>query len=177
MSTLADRIVSRALDEELSLGDFELKNEAARTLKPSEIRGVIRRLEHERTLRVGQHDEAAIMRRLEGMVRAMKGALELQKGRRAERAVKVRGKRAARTGKETCTCGKHHPAGANFYVSAHDAGRTTLLAGPYPTHAQAVARVREVRELAYEREPRSHHYSFGTVAKPASYTKPGLFGK
>ena len=175
--TLASRIFNRVLDEELTLNDFELKNAAIREMKPSEIRSLLRQLADERRLRVGKHDEAVIIRRIDTMDRALKEALEVQKSKRGERAVKVRGKRAARTGQETCTCGKTHSAGANFYVSARDAGRTALLAGPYPTHAEALARVPEVRTVAVEKDSRAHFYSFGTVAKAASYTKPGLFGK
>lgn len=79
-----------------------------------------------------------------------------------------------RSGIETCTCGAHHPYGANYYVSVQDSGREMLLAGPFKTHAEAMAAVKRTTEVAHQRDPRSHFYAFGTVAMRHSYTKPGI---
>lgn len=50
-----------------------------------------------------------------------------------------------------------------YYVSVHDAGRTALLLGPFTNdHAGALAMVDKVREKAYEIDPKSWFYSFGT---------------
>jgi hypothetical protein len=74
---------------------------------------------------------------------------------------------------ETCTCGATHHEGANYYVSVVDGPQSNLLAGPYKTHAEALAMVEPTRTLANELVPHSHFYSFGTVAMNQVYTKPG----
>lgn len=54
-----------------------------------------------------------------------------------------------------------------FYVDAiPQAGRVTLLSGPYPNHAAAMADVDAVRKLANEIDPRSHFMPFGTCRYP-----------
>ena len=59
-----------------------------------------------------------------------------------------------------------------FYVSVIDAPRIGgeievkrfgLLAGPYETHEEALARVGVVREIAEEVNSWAHFYAFGTV--------------
>ena len=82
--------------------------------------------------------------------------------------------RARKADVETCNCGKHHTPGANYYVSMVDGARTALLAGPFKSHPQALALVAAVRELAYQIDPKSHWYAFGTLAMSRDYNKPGL---
>lgn len=176
-ASFADRIVSRVLDDELSLNDFETKNYAAREMTGKEIGGVIRRLMAERVTFVGKHDERHMLRRIDTMVRALKEAIELQRKERATTAVYERAETARRTRQETCTCGGRHPKGAKFYVTARDAGRTSLVAGPYDTHAEAIAKLPTAKALAIESEPRAHFYSFGTAAVRGKAVKPSVFGK
>lgn len=77
-----------------------------------------------------------------------------------------------------CQCGAEHPAGAHYYVSVVDAGRTGLLAGPFATHGEALALVGRAREEAKKVTGGwSHFYSFGTVAMANEYTKPGLLNE
>lgn len=61
-----------------------------------------------------------------------------------------------------------------YYVSARD-GPTTfwLLAGPFATHAEALALVERTRQVACEDEPRAFWYSFGTCRMKDGTTKPG----
>ena len=78
------------------------------------------------------------------------------------------------TGIETCECGEVHHFKANYYVSAEDAGRSVLLAGPYKTHAEALHNENLVRQIALKNDPLAAFYSFGTVAMKHSYAKPGI---
>jgi hypothetical protein len=80
---------------------------------------------------------------------------------------------ARRTGRETCECGERHTPGASYYVSAVDGGRSALASGPYDTHAEALARVDEVREKAVRQDGQAHFYSWGTVAMPGTHRKKG----
>jgi hypothetical protein len=50
-----------------------------------------------------------------------------------------------------------------YFVSVADAGRVALLAGPYDTHAEALAKVDHAQTLAEERDSRAVFYGFGTV--------------
>lgn len=75
---------------------------------------------------------------------------------------------------ETCTCGQTHHDGANYYVSCVDGPRQALLAGPYKTHAEALSAIEPVRNVAYEFDPKSWFYGFGTMAMKTEYTKPGI---
>src|SRR5690606_6507174 len=51
-----------------------------------------------------------------------------------------------------------------YYVSAVDAGRVALLAGPYVNdHAAALAMVEAARALAIELNDRAWWYAYGTV--------------
>lgn len=62
-----------------------------------------------------------------------------------------------------------NPDHAAFYVSAIDnsTGRAWLLAGPYGTHAAALARVRAVKDRAIEGRPQAVFYAYGTCSAPA----------
>lgn len=50
-----------------------------------------------------------------------------------------------------------------FYVSAIDGDRKHLVAGPYPTHDEALGRVDAVREAAYQRDGRAWFMAWGTA--------------
>jgi hypothetical protein len=77
----------------------------------------------------------------------------------------------------SCPCGLTHddedPA-RKFYVSVVDGERFNFLAGPFDTHAEALAQVEPTRSRAEEVDPRACWYSFGTARAPAGYTAPGL---
>ena len=62
-----------------------------------------------------------------------------------------------------------------FYVSVIDGKRRALLAGPYDTHAEALALVEQVRRKAYDIDPKSHFYAFGTAGSDEELKT--LFGK
>lgn len=49
-----------------------------------------------------------------------------------------------------------------YYVSVIDGNRKGLLLGPYDDHSDALANVNRARNLAYDADPRSHWYAFGT---------------
>ena len=49
-----------------------------------------------------------------------------------------------------------------YYVSCIDGPRWALLLGPFVWHATALAWVPQVRELAYEVDPKSWFFGFGT---------------
>lgn len=51
-----------------------------------------------------------------------------------------------------------------YYITAVDAGRTAFLAGPYPTHAAALAQVDAVRRRTEESYPFAVFWSFGTAS-------------
>jgi hypothetical protein len=62
-----------------------------------------------------------------------------------------------------------------FYVSVIDGKRRALLAGPYDTHDEALALVEQVRRKAYDIDPKSHFYAFGTAGSDEELRT--LFGK
>lgn len=65
-----------------------------------------------------------------------------------------------------------------YYVSMTDGDRTALLAGPFMNdHAGALAMVEQARNKAYEADPRTHWYSFGTCRLPADDSIPAKPGK
>lgn len=51
-----------------------------------------------------------------------------------------------------------------FYISAIDGSRKFLVAGPYPTHAEALTLVDTVRRQACERDPRGYFMAWGTAS-------------
>lgn len=68
----------------------------------------------------------------------------------------------------------------NYYVSVRrDSGepRYVLLAGPWPTHAEALAMVDRVTAIACELDPRAHWYAFGTARLPDDDSVPIRAGK
>ncbi len=50
-----------------------------------------------------------------------------------------------------------------YYVSAIDAGRTFLMAGPYTLHGAALADVDKVRDIANKHDGRAWFMAWGTV--------------
>ncbi len=62
----------------------------------------------------------------------------------------------------------------HYYVSARDAGRTALLAGPFVNdHAGALAMVDRAREAACEINGFAWFWAFGTVRVAQSHAVPG----
>lgn len=64
-----------------------------------------------------------------------------------------------------CPCGADHTddkVGSLYFVTCRDAGRVGFAAGPYPTHAAALADLEEVRTLAEELDGYTFFYSWGT---------------
>jgi hypothetical protein len=51
----------------------------------------------------------------------------------------------------------------NYYVSAVDAGRTWLMAGPYKSHVEALATVDKALKIADEKDGRAWFMAWGTV--------------
>lgn len=68
------------------------------------------------------------------------------------------------------------PRPGNYYVSVIDQGRRALLAGPWPTHAEALAQVDAVRVKACELDPRGCWYAFGTARLPDDDSVPIRYG-
>lgn len=52
-----------------------------------------------------------------------------------------------------------------YYVSAIDGEKFALMLGPFETHEQALAKVEECRNLAYDLHPASHWWLWGTCRK------------
>jgi hypothetical protein len=64
-----------------------------------------------------------------------------------------------------------------YYVSARNAGQTWLMAGPYMTHKEALARVNQTRDIADKHDGRAWFMAWGTVRMPWEYSKPGTLNK
>lgn len=64
-----------------------------------------------------------------------------------------------------------------YYVTVKDGARVALLAGPWDTHAQALAMVEPVRTKACEVDPRGVFYAFGTGRLPNDDSVPIRAGK
>ena len=62
-----------------------------------------------------------------------------------------------------------------YYVSVIDGAEYRFLAGPFDTHAEALAHVEPARKLAIEYDRKAWFYGFGTARAPAGYDKPGIF--
>ena len=65
------------------------------------------------------------------------------------------------------------PRPGAYYVSVVDGPRHQILAGPFGTHAETLARVEECRRLANELDPRAHWYAFG-ACRVEGGTRPGI---
>jgi hypothetical protein len=64
-----------------------------------------------------------------------------------------------------------------FYVSIRDAGRHAVTAGPFRTHAAALAVLPVARELGYKADPWSHFYSWGTCKLETGHKTGSLNSK
>lgn len=60
----------------------------------------------------------------------------------------------------------------SFYVTCRDAGRTGWLAGPFKTHKEALEHVKATRKAAYEVDPFSHFFAFGTASVEHTVARP-----
>lgn len=57
-----------------------------------------------------------------------------------------------------------NPDHTAFYVSAIDAGKPRIAAGPYASHQAALDRVQAVRNHIVERMPECHFWHWGTCS-------------
>ena len=67
---------------------------------------------------------------------------------------------------EKCPCGNDHATdapGSEYWITVRDAGRVGFAAGPYQTHAAALADVDTVRDIAYHLDGFTHFYEWGTA--------------
>ena len=59
-----------------------------------------------------------------------------------------------------------HREQRDFYCSVIDGGRVGVLAGPYATHEEALAKVETAKALALKANAWAHFFSFGTLSLP-----------
>lgn len=60
-----------------------------------------------------------------------------------------------------------------FYVSVIDRQRKGLLLGPFPTHAEALAKVEKGKALAHEVNRDAHWFAYGTCKVTANELPQG----
>jgi predicted acyl esterase len=170
---VAGWILKRCQDTELStgVGSGGPVDSLARKLSRSETVKLIERLDYESR---GEPDQF-IRRRYDSVAEFLKEVLDRNEVVRKKLGIKLRASTTRREKRETCNCGSVHPTGANFYVTVTDGAKTIALSGPYPTHAEAVSMVDEIKEIALKVDPSAAFASFGTTAMSSSYTKPGIF--
>jgi hypothetical protein len=72
-----------------------------------------------------------------------------------------------------CTCGEKHTPGAKYFVSAMDGNRFWLMAGPFPSHPEALEMVNVVNAMACDLDPRACFFAWGTVAMKSDCVKSG----
>lgn len=161
----------RLLDrcEDLELG-FPGPLDLVREVPDDEVAALLDELDY----RARGQPDPEIRRRYNNLVDILKKDIERRSSNTKKDRQQYLASLARKTGKETCECGERHPRGANFYVTAIDGRKTIPLSGPYPTHAEAVARVDEIRELAIKMDPGAAFASFGTTAMKSSYKKRGV---
>ncbi len=70
--------------------------------------------------------------------------------------------------------GNPSPVPGNYYVSAVDGPKFALLAGPYPSHAQALGMVATVTDIAMKLDPKAAFYGFGTCRMRDNYNRAGV---
>ena len=73
-----------------------------------------------------------------------------------------------RTCERGCTAETCPPNGA-YYVSCTDAGNLWLMAGPYQTHAEALAHVDHALKIADSKDGRAWFMGWGTVNVAEKY--------
>lgn len=64
-----------------------------------------------------------------------------------------------------------------YYVTVVDGRRASFLYGPLPSHQEALDMVARVRKIAYEVDPYSWFYAFGTARADDGYSEPGLLNE
>lgn len=72
---------------------------------------------------------------------------------------------------ETC------PQSGNYYVTAIDGREWWAMAGPYKTHAEALALVDRALTIADKHDGRAWFMAWGTARLPEDYTTPGILNK
>ena len=77
---------------------------------------------------------------------------------------------------DTIAAAGHWTDSPCYYVSARDAGRYSLLAGPYRTHDEALGMVDRCRDVACELDPWAWFYAFGTC-RVATGRKDGVLNE
>lgn len=65
------------------------------------------------------------------------------------------------------------PEPASYYVSAVDGPKWYPMAGPYPTHKEALRDVGRSRDIASDNDGRAWFMAWGTVRLSESYREPG----
>lgn len=68
------------------------------------------------------------------------------------------------------------PRPGSYYVSAVSDRSHWLMAGPYPTHAAALADVARARQISCDADPRGHWLGWGTC-RVEGETKPGILNQ
>ena len=63
-----------------------------------------------------------------------------------------------------------------FYVSVIDGPKRALVAGPYRTHKEALAKVEPAKEAGAKADPWSTFYAWGTAKAPNGY-REGMLNK
>lgn len=58
------------------------------------------------------------------------------------------------------------PQPGRYYVTAIDAPKRYFLAGPWKTHAEALAQVESVQRFAEHTDPRAFWMAYGTARQP-----------
>ena len=169
---ITSKIINRCLNEELSTGAGPGGPIASltRDLPTSDIQSIIAELDYQSRAEPRQN----IRWRYNQVVDFLKRELDHHSSLERKTRIQTLAHSAKLRGQETCECGAEHPSGAKYYVTAIDGKKTLPLSGPYPTHAEAVAMVDEVRELAIRLDPGAAFASFGTVAMPRTYWKRGI---
>jgi len=67
-----------------------------------------------------------------------------------------------------------------YYVSVMKDGKPDnfrLLAGPYETHADALAAVPAATKHAYDYDAKAPWYAYGTVRMKPDFNEPGIFNQ
>ncbi len=65
-----------------------------------------------------------------------------------------------------------------YYVSARrEDGDFRLLAGPYDTHAAALADVDRASSIAMQLDPKATWYAYGTCRVKCDYREPGILNR
>jgi hypothetical protein len=157
---LLDRVRHLLDDEEIHLRNSVTMRDAE-DLPASVLGPFIKELDR-KARDPGTH--RVLQQRAELAIRILREGIEKQKARAPE-DFEAKAAEYAKTGRGTF--------GARFYVSARDAGRTVLLAGPFKKHADALAAVDKYKKRAHDVDPKAHWYSYGTVAMPRSFKETG----